>query len=317
MPRVLVTGATGLVGRALCPRLEAAGYTVRAALRSDGELPCVHETFVTGDIAAFADWSRVLAGVDLVVHAAALAHTVMAGPRAQQLYHATNVAATARLAAAAVREGVTRFVYLSSIKVNGEDSGEGAFTAQDLARPVDAYGQSKLDAETELRKVAELGAMQLAIVRPPLIYGPGVRANFLRLLRWIDRQCPLPFGSIRNRRSLASVWNLNELILKLLVHPDAADHVWLVHDGEDLATPELVRRIARALGRPARLLRMPPGLLQTFASVAGRGAEVRRLTGSLVVDASPARELLNWHPAISLDEGLARTAAWYRTQWPA
>ncbi len=316
MSRVLVTGAHGLVGRTLCSRLEEAGFTVRAASRVNTAPACPVEQSVVGDITRPMDWSSALTGVQLVVHAAARTHIAPDDPDGQRLLEA-DVFATRQLAAAARHHGVSRFIYLSSIKVNGEDSGSNPFTADRTPRPVDPYGRSKLAGEIAVRDAAEGGVMEVAIVRPPLIYGPGVRANFLRLMRWIDREHLLPLGAVDNRRSLVSVWNLADLIVKLLAHPNAAGRVWLVSDCEDPSTPELIRRMATVLGRRARLLSVPLPVLRACARIAGRGAEVSRLTGSLVVDASPARELLNWHPAISLDEGLARTAAWYRTQWPA
>ena len=318
MPRILITGATGLVGRALCPLLAEAGYRLRAALREDAQLPgCIAEKAVVGDIGAATEWERALADVDMVLHAAARAHVPDDSPENLNLYEAVNAHGTRQLAQAAVLAGVQRFVYLSSIKVNGDATVQRPYAASDLPNPVDSYGKSKLQGERYLQLATAGSSMEPVIVRPPLVYGPGVRANFLRLMRWVDREYPLPFGAVCNRRSLVSVWNLNALIVKLLVHPQAAGAVWLVNDGEDLSTPELVRRIARAMGRRAHLPRVPPLLLRACANVAGRTAELSRLTGSLVVDASPARKLLDWRPALGVDEGLARTAAWYRAQWPA
>lgn len=311
--RVLVTGATGLVGRALCVRLAAAGYTVRAAVRADAQaVSGACEETVTGDLAHFEDWPRALERVDFVVHAAARAHVLRsAGDRRD--YLEINTAATARLASAAAQQGVKRFVYVSSIKVNGEDSGAGAFTADETPEPADIYGESKLAAEERIRQIAAAGSMEFAIVRPPLVYGPGVKANFLRLLRWVDRGYPLPFASLNNHRSMVSVWNLNDLVVKLLSHPSAASKVWLVSDGAPLSTPDLIRRIARALGRRAVLLPVPVRALEICGALAGRTDDVQRLCGSLVVDSLPAQHLLGWTAALSLDEGLARTVRWYRT----
>jgi UDP-glucose 4-epimerase len=232
------------------------------------------------------------------------------------LYAAVNAQATRKLAQAAATSGVRRFVYVSSTKVFGDGTGAQRHRSTDLPTPADNYGRSKWQGEVFLQQSAAGSSMETVIVRPPLVYGPGVRANFLRLMQWVDRGYPLPFASVDNRRSLVSVWNLNHLILKLLAHPHAAG-VWLVNDGEDLSTPELIRRIARALGRKAHLLPVPPLLLRACGGLTGRSDEFSRLTGSFVIDATPARELLGWSPALSVDEGLARTAAWYRARHPA
>lgn len=318
MPRVLITGATGLVGRALCPQLAEAGYVVRAALRGNAELPLgIAERVIVGEICQSTEWGSALADVDLIVHAAARAHVPDDLAESQGLYEAVNAHGTRQLAQAAAAAGVRRFVYLSSIKVHGDATGPRPYEATDLPNPADDYAISKLQGERYLQLAATGSSMEAVVVRPPLVYGPGVRANFLRLMHWVDREFPLPFGAICNRRSLVSVWNLNDLIVSLLTHPDAAGRAWLVRDGEDLSTPELVRRVARALGRRARLPRVPARLLRACGHLARRDAQLSRLTGSLVVDDSPARRLLEWRPMISLDEGLARTAAWYRTLWPA
>jgi nucleoside-diphosphate-sugar epimerase len=318
MPRVLITGATGLVGRALCPLLAEAGYVLRAALRGDAELPlCIAERVIVGEICQTTEWGSALVDVDMIVHAAARAHVPDDPPENQGLYEAVNAHGTRQLAQAAASAGVRWFVYLSSIKVHGDATGQRPYEATDLPNPVDDYANAKLQGERYVQQAAAASSMEAVVVRPPLVYGPGVRANFLRLMHWVDREFPLPFGAICNRRSLVSVWNLNELIVSLLTHPDAAGRTWLVSDGEDLSTPELVRRIARALGRRAHLPRVPPRLLRACGHLARRDAELSRLTGSLVVDASPARRLLEWRPVVSVDEGLTRTAAWYRTLWAA
>jgi UDP-glucose 4-epimerase len=312
--RLLITGATGLVGRALCARLAAAGYRLRAALRTDGELPeHVCEKVIVGDVARFADWEAALAGVDLVVHAAARTH-VREMRQDARAYTETNVTATQRLAAAAATQGVRRFIYLSSIKVNGEESGSCPFEAERAPAPQDAYGRSKLAAELALRSEADRRGMEFAIVRPPLVYGPGVQSNFLRLMSWVDRERFLPFGAVRNRRSLVNVWNLSELVLVLLRHPLAQGRVWLVADEETPSTPELVRHLAAALQRRAHLVDVPVKLLHLAGALTGQSSLIARLCGSLELDCARTHELLDWHPSVSLKEGLARTAAWYRTR---
>lgn len=312
MPRVLITGATGLVGRTTCLRLAEEGYTLRAALRSARELPPhFTESVIVGDISQSTDWHAALAGVDLIVHAAARTH-VSESTEDVRAFADTNEAATRGFAVAAAREGVSRFVYISSIKVSGEDSGNTPFDADRTPDPRDAYGKSKLAAELAIRSEATDRGMEFAIVRPPLVYGPGVQANFLRLLQWVDRERLLPLAAVKNQRSLVSVWNLSELILILLRHKSANGKVWLVADDETLSTPELIRRLAVALQRRARLIAVPVRMLRFAAVLAGREREISRLCGSLAVDCSRTREMLGWRPPLTVEEGLARTAAWYR-----
>jgi UDP-N-acetyl-alpha-D-quinovosamine dehydrogenase len=311
--RVLLTGATGFVGRALCECLAAAGYRVRAALRTAGTLPPgAAESVVTGSLGSANDWSSALEGVELVVHAAALTHVMRATAATRLQYAEVNAAGTGRLAQAAAAAGVRRFVFLSSIKVNGEESSR-AYRADDPADPRDQYAHSKLDGENLLRRSAAASGMDAVIVRPPLVYGPGVRANFLRLMRWVDRGRPLPFGAIHNQRSLVNVWNLSDLIAALLAHQSRVEGVYLVSDGEDLSTPELMRRLGQALRRNVRLLPFPVGVLRIGAALAGRRAEMGRLCGTLTVDIAATRAL-PWSPPVSIQEALARTAAWYRAE---
>ena len=312
MSVVLVTGATGFIGRLLCPQLAQQGYTVRAALQRPQEpLPGVSEAVALGAIGAATGWDTALKNVDYVVHAAARVHVIRDSASGARQFYEVNVRGTEGLAQAAVRAGVRRFVYLSSIKVNGEATTVRPFRFDDAPHPQDDYARSKQQAEAALVAVARGTQMQVAMVRPPLVYGPGVRANFLRLMQWVDQAPWLPFGAIRNSRSLVSVWSLNDLLLKLLTHPRAVAGVWLVSDGEDLATPELLGRIARALGRPVRLVHVPPRLLRFGAALVGRGAEMDRLCGSLQVDAGPTCEALQWRAPVPLTEALERTAAWY------
>lgn len=313
MRHILVTGANGFVGRTLCDTLAQSGYLVRGAVRSDRvSSPGIVEKVVVGEIGGATDWTAALDGVDAVIHTAARAHVLHDAPDNSQIYMETNARGTQRLAAAAAAAGVRRFIYLSSVKVNGEETaGSAAYTAQDEPNPQDAYGTSKWLGEKYLAEVAARGAMETATVRSPLVYGPGVRANFLRLLRWVDRGLPLPLGSIDNRRSLVSIWNLCDLLQRLLQAPLPSGRTWMVSDGEDLSTPELVRRMGRAMARPVRLLPVPPGLLNLLGGMTGRRAEVGRLSGSLVVDASPTRADLEWTPPVSVDVALERTVRWY------
>jgi nucleoside-diphosphate-sugar epimerase len=312
LQRVLITGATGFVGRTLCAVLAESGYRVRAATRGQGGVPasaCEHVT--VGDIGATTDWQAALDGVDFVVHAAARAHVLRDAGSNASLYLATNSEGTQHLASAAARFGVRRFVYLSSIKVNGEETAGQAYTSADIPQPQDSYGTSKWIAEQSLAQISTQTGMETVVVRPPLVYGPGVRANFLRLLRWVDRRRPLPLGSIHNRRSLVGVWNLCDLLVNVLENPAAPRGTWMVSDAEDMSTPELIRRIATAMHRPALLLPVPLRLLRAAAGVMGRTGEVSRLCGSLVVDISQTRAVLGWSPPMSVDEGLSRTVSWY------
>lgn len=306
--RIVVTGASGFIGTALSRELLARGHAVRAAVRhspapASSGLQHVH----VPDISADFNRGALLDDAEAVVHLAAIAHRGASKAELRRV----NVDATLRLAEAAAGR-VRRFVFLSSVKVHGEDSGSRAFRESDAPRPEDAYGRSKLAAEQGLRELADRSGLELIVIRPPLVYGPGVKANFLRLLRWVDSGWPLPFGSVDNRRSLINADNLVDAIACCVEHP-AARGSFLVSDAESVSTPELVSRIARVLNRPARLIATPLALLHLAGFVAGRSGEIRRLTGNLVVDISRASQVLDWRPTHSLDEGLAETARWFRT----
>lgn len=308
--RVLVTGASGFVGDHIASALCGAGAVVRGAVRGlpPAGAPGVQYVAV-GDIGADTDWGGALEGVELVVHAAAHVHTVAASGAEEAEHRRVNALGTARLAAQAAERGVRRVVFLSSIKVNGERTIERAFRATDRPAPSDAYGRSKLAAEEHLQEIAAGSSLEAVIVRPPLVYGPRARANFARLVALVARGVPLPLGAVRNRRSLVGVWNLASLVQVLLTHPVAAGRTWLVSDDEDLSTPELVRRIARALDRRARLVSVPPGALALIARAMGLSQQVRRLTDSLQVDMNGTLRELGWRPEMSVDEGLRLTVA--------
>lgn len=307
---VLVTGASGFIGAALCHELLARGHAVRAAIRRPDDqrsLPQKLHTAVIPDIAGEFDRRALLGEIDAVVHLAGIAHRAADEAEIRRV----NIDAAVRLAEAAAG-AARRFVFLSSVKVHGEDSGSGAYRESSLLLPQDVYGKSKLDAERALTELAGRNGMELVIVRPPLVYGPGVKANFRRLLGWIDAGRPLPFASVHNRRSLISLGNLIDVIARCIEHPRALGP-YLVSDEEIVSTPELAERIARALGRKARLFPVPLALLRIAASAIGRGGEIRRLTGNLVVDATHARRALDWRPRLSLDQGLEETARWYKS----
>ena len=246
-----------------------------------------------------------------MVHLAAHAHRLGETPEHRERYAATNAWGTRRLAEAAAAAGVRRMVHVSTVKVNGEDTTTRPYTAQDPPHPQDSYGRSKWLGEKLLLEAAAASGLEAAIVRPPLVYGPGVRANFLRLLQWVDRGWPIPLASVSNRRSLVGVWNLCDLLARLLVHPAAPGRVWMISDGEDRSTPELIREIGEAMGRRVRLLPAPPGLLRVIAGLSGKTAELRRLCGSLQVDVTQTCRELAWAPPVATHEGLARTVRWY------
>jgi nucleoside-diphosphate-sugar epimerase len=306
--RVLVTGATGFVGTALVDRMVREGRCiVRAAVRREASgLPAAVER-VIGDLRPDMEWQSALAGVHAVVHLAARVHVMRdAAPNPLAEFRRVNVAGTLNLARQAAAAGVHRFVCLSSVKVNGEC---GAYVEADPPAPEDAYAISKHEAELGLRRIAAETGMKTVIIRAPLVYGAGVRANFQALMRAVHRGIPLPLGAIHNRRSLVALDNLVDFILICIEQPAADNETFLVSDGEDLSTPDLIRRLARAMGRPARLIPVPASVLMGAAALLGKRDVARRLLGSLTVDITKARHRLAWVPPVSVDEGLRRAVA--------
>ena len=312
--KILLVGGSGFVGRHLMRRLLAARIPFCAALhRNEDGLPAGVEVVRGTSLDSKFDWGPALAGCDAVVHLGARVH-IMDDRSAHPLddYRATNVDGTLSLGRQAIAAGIRRFVFLSSIKVNGEATRLGQpFTENDEPKPLDPYAISKLEAESGLRVLADHTDMGVVILRPPLVYGAGVRANFLSLMRWVHRGAPLPLAGIENRRSLIGVDNLVDLIVTGLDHPAAVNQTFLASDGEDLSTPELVPRLAAALGKKAYLLPIPQAWLLSGGKVLGRGAAVARLCASLQADISKTKEVLGWTPPVSVDEGLQRTANWF------
>lgn len=312
--KILVTGANGFVGQATCAALRQAGHGVLPAVRVPYGLA---DEVVVGNIHAQTDWRAALAGVDAVVHLAARVHLMddkAADPLAQ--YRAVNVAGTLQLAQQAHTADVKRFVYISSIKVNGEERA-CAYTETDAPAPEDHYARSKWEAEQGLHQLAAATGLEVVILRPPLVYGPGVGANFLALMRAIARGLPLPLGAIdeqHSRRSLIFVGNLADAIACCLVHPAAAGETFLVSDDDDVATSELARRIGAALGRQARLISVPYRLLNMLGRITKKSALVRRLTEPLTSDSQAIRRTLGWTPPFTLDKGLQATAAWFHNR---
>lgn len=307
--KILVTGANGLVGRALCWALDQCGYQVIRAVRKSmtpWEVP-------VGDLDENTDWGDVLSSdIDVVVH---LAGQVPASEGVRETavhqYHQVNTQGTANLARQCAQRGVRRFIFVSTVKVLGEGKDE-PYRADDMAMPADAYAISKWDAEQALKQIGAETGMEVVILRPPLVYGPGVKGNFLRLLQAVDKRRPLPLGAIQNRRSLIYLGNLVDVIRLCVTHPGAAGKSFLVSDGEDVSTPELIRRIATALGRRPLLVPVPVSWMRGAGGLLGKREAVERLAGSLAVDILPLQEALGWRPPYTMQAGLAATAKWYQ-----
>lgn len=315
MQKVLITGVNGFVGKKLANELITKGFKVNGAARSSRTMHSIPEItkYVIKDLDANTDWQQALASVSVVIHLAARVH-VMKDTAADVLaeFRKVNVAGTLNLARQAVEAGVQRYIFISSIKVNGEVTVLGRpFMPDDQPAPVDPYGVSKCEAEAALRQLARETAMEVVIIRPPLVYGPGVKANFHSMMDWLDKGIPLPLGAIHNQRSLVALDNLIDLIITCINHPAAANQIFLAGDGEDLSTTDLLRRMAAVMGKKARLVPVPVFLLVWGARLFGKQAITQRLCGSLQVDISRARELLGWQPPVNVDEGLLKTAQYF------
>lgn len=316
---VLVTGATGFVGSRLCNNLTALGWRVHGTVLPSetplGLAPGVVPVTVE-PLSAETPWSHALAGIETVIHLAARVH-VMDDQAADPLseFRRVNVEGTLRLAREAAASGVKRLVFISSIKVNGEETAT-PYRADSPPAPTDPYGISKWEAEKAIREVEAETGLQVVVVRPTLVYGPGVKANFLAMVKAVSRGYPLPLASVSNRRSLTYVGNLVDALAACAVHPAAAGETFLVSDGEDVSSPELVARIAAALGVRPRLFPFPVTLMRLAAALGGKGAAVDRLAGSLTVDISGIRRRLDWHPPFTMEQGLRETAQWFRSAAP-
>lgn len=314
MSRILVTGATGFLGRNLCSALCAAGHDVLAAARTLQDLADVDPLHIP-DIGANTDWGSSLNDVQVVVHLAARVHVMKESandPLAE--FRRVNTEGTRRLAEAAAEAGVRRFIFISTIKVNGESNAGAAYCEDDPAAPRDAYGISKWEAEQALFQVASRTPMEAVVLRPPLIYGEGVKGNFLALLRLCRMSLPLPLGGIVNKRSMIYLGNMVDVIVRCLDHPAAAGQTFLVRDGEDLTVSDLIRRLAKALGKPALLFPVPEALLQMTGRLTGKSDMVARLLDSLTVDDRKVRQETGWVPPYTVTQGLDETAAWFLSQ---
>ena len=309
---VAVTGVTGLVGQALVRELAALRFEVRAVVRTLSRASDPSDLGITyipvGDINSQTDWSAALCEVDCVIHCAARAHVMheTAGD-ALTAYRVVNVNGSRRLAEQAAAVGVRRLVYLSSIKVNGEQTLLGEpFLFSDTPAPQDAYGTSKWEAEQALWEISAKTGLEVVVVRPPLVCGPGVKGNLARLLKLVRLGLPLPLSAVQNKRSLIGLDNLVDLLIRCVDHPEAAGQTLLVSDGEDLSTPDLIRYMAAAMNRSPRLFPVPVPLLRLVGSALGKRAEIDRLVGSLQINRSHTRRVLGWTPPVSVQEGIRR-----------
>jgi nucleoside-diphosphate-sugar epimerase len=316
MHPVLVTGATGFVGSRLAQRLAQGKWPVRAAVRRDADaLPFGIEVATVGEIDGTTDWRSALDGVATVIHCAARAHILHEtneDPAAS--FRRVNTDGTLNLARQALDAGVSRFVFVSTIGVLGNETIDRPFRSDDPPAPGSVYAASKLEAEEGLHSLVRSAEMKVVIVRPPLVYGPGAPGNLSRMLRWLAMGMPLPLGAIENRRSLVGLDNLVDFLVRCAEHPAAANRTFLVSDGEDVSTPALLRAVGEAAGLRVRLFPVPPRLLTLVARIVGKPELAQRLCGSLQVDASEAIRLLDWVPPMSLSAGLRLMGEQYKIE---
>lgn len=309
---ILVTGSSGFVGQRLTTTLLHAGYGVRGVARSSplNVVGARYEFAPIGDFSEVSNWQTLLAGVSTIVHTIARVH-IMGDKAMSPLdeFRKLNVQATLNLASQAAAEGVKRFIFISSIKVNGESTQDDKpFLETDDTVPTDPYGLSKFEAEQGLLAIAQQTNMEVVIIRPPLIYGPGVKANFASMMKWVKRGIPLPLGAVDNKRSLIALENLVDFITRCIEHPKAANEIFLISDGLAISTTELMHKVAKAFGNKAVLIPIPVSLMKFSASMIGKQAVADRLFGSLEVDSTKARNLLGWQPIITMDEQLKKMA---------
>lgn len=309
MLRILVTGASGFVGKLLTAKLFQQGHAVRAAVRAISPPIYNAEVVIVGDINGDTDWLEALSGVDVVIHLAARVH-VMTEHSAKPLaeFRKVNVEGTRNLAESAARSGVKRFVYVSSVKVNGEQTIR-PYNELDEPNPQDAYGVSKWEAEQALCKISAGTDMEVVIVRPPLVYGSGVKGNFAQMIKVLGKGVPLPFASVKNLRSFIYVENLVDALILCATHPNAVGQTYLVSDGQDISTPDLLRKLSSPIGRSARLLPCPLALIRLVGRLFGKSDQINKLVGSLQVDSSKIRRELGWQPPFTMDEGLKSTVS--------
>jgi len=312
--KVLVTGANGFIGQALCKFFCTSGFGLLAAVRQkDNRLLADYEVVEVGDIGPQTDWQKALTGMDTVVHLAGREHILKEhSSNFLMEFRKINVLGTERLARMAAKAGVKRFIFISSVKVNGEGALR-SYTEKDIPEPQDAYGISKREAEDSLARIAGETGLKTVFLRPPLVYGPGVKANFKNLMKIAGAGLPLPFKGINNRRSFLYLGNLVDAIIICISHPLAAGETFLVSDGQDVSTPNLIKMIALAMDKKAVLFSLHPGILKALCKIAGKGKEMEKLTGSLLIDSSKIRNLLGWKPPFTLEEGIKETAKYYKS----
>ena len=316
MRNVLITGANGFVGRALCESLAQNGNRIRPVIRSEYGIIGDITPFVVNQIDLNTDWAAALTDVEVIVHLASRVHQRQEGSNDSiQAYRRVNTEGTLNLARQAVAAGVKRFVFVSTIKVNGE-GGDSVYSEDDTPCPMDSYAISKWEAEKGLVSISETTGMEVVIIRPPLVYGPEVKANFLSMMQWLYRGIPLPLGAIHNKRSLLALGNLVDLVTRCMTHPAAANQLFLASDGDDLSTSELLVRTASAIGVEARLIGIPERWVEIVAARMGKRDLSRRLCGSLQVSISKAQTVLGWSPPIPVDEGLRITAKHFLANLP-
>ena len=314
---IAITGANGFVGKVLVEYLKKIGISVTATVRNFEKGEKIRPTDVryieVGNIDGETDWITALAGVEVVIHCAARTNlTHEKGHDTLTEYRNVNVLGLKNLVEQAVSQGVRRLIYLSSIKVNGEQTEIGQpYLYSDEGSPEDHYAISKFEAEQTLWKVSENSCLEVVVIRPPLVYGPGVSGNLLRLLQLIDRRFPLPLGLVDNARSFVALDNLIDLMVCCINHPEATGKTFLVSDGNDLSSPDLIRKIAFMMGKSPRLISLPVPFIRLAGKLIGKRSEVDRLVGSLQVDIKYTQETLDWSPPLSLDEGLQKTVYWY------
>lgn len=307
---LLITGATGFVGRELVAELLGRDMSVLAVVRRPSSLPSEARQVVVEDLLSGIEWKEVLQKIDVVIHLAARVHIMnetVSEPLAA--FRKVNVDGTLNLAKQATESGVKRFIYISSIKVNGEMTmTDCPFRPDDTVQPIDSYGLSKHEAEQGLLAMAKSTTMEVVVIRPPLVYGPGVRANFLSMMNWMHKGIPLPFGAVNNRRSLIALDNLVSFIIQSIDHPKAANEVFLISDDEDVSTTKLLQKVAKAFGKKSLLIPVPVSWMKFVAKLISKEDMTSRLFSSLQVDSSKAHDLLDWKPVVTMDEQLKKTA---------
>lgn len=311
MSNILLTGATGFVGNRLLAKLQDKGHLCRAAVRRPSSSVDVQtDSVVVGEVDANTDWSKAVKDIEVIVHLAARVH-VMHDQADNPLveFRKINLDGTRSLAEAAVKAGVKRFVYISTIKVNGEATKDSPFTSQDAPSPSDPYAIAKWEAEKALQEISQESGLEVVVIRPPLVYGPGVKANFLNLIKLVRKRVPLPLAGIKNKRTLVALDNLVDLIMNCCEHPDAAGHIFLAGDDESVSTAELIAKIAGAFGQRSPAFSLSPILMAWATRLLGKQAVWHRLSESLQVDTSEAKKVMGWQPVTSMDEELKRIAS--------